>query len=279
MKKVILFSVLVSGLVLAGSATALAIRSPHNLNTSGTGRILMLPAEAENSHVISLGEAVDPGTGLVVEGLMFIHGNRTNAKGGIKGPPSGNSDTESSCFAFLGNGAKWKETESYLIDPTNSEGISVATIEALVASGLNAWDTEVATDIFGAQVAGVVDGADSSAPDGKNEVLFANISGSGTIGVTTVWGVFKGKPANRQLVEWDMVLDDTDFDWSAETDGVLGKMDFSNIFVHEAGHALGLGHPGDGCVDETMFRFASKEEIKKRDLADGDVVGVQELYN
>jgi len=254
-------------------------RTPHTLDTPGTQRTLILPPQAANSHVISLGTAIDPGTGLEVEGLMFIHRKDNPAKGGIKGPPNGGGDTESSCFASLANGAKWKNTENYIVDPTNSEGISEVTVETLIGNGLEVWDSEVSTDIFGTQVAGIVDGMDTTAPDGKNEVMFGDIASSGTIGVTSVWGVFKGKPSSRQLVEWNMMLDDTDYDWSAEVAGVEGKMDFSNIFVHEAGHALGLGHPGDGCTEETMFRFASEEETKKRDLNDGDVAGVNDLYN
>jgi len=55
-----------------------------------------------------------------------------------------------------------------------------------------------------------------------------------------------------------MVLDEVDFDWSAQTDAVAGKMDLLNIFVHEAGHALGLGHPGDTCTEETMYAYATE---------------------
>ena len=55
-------------------------------------------------------------------------------------------------------------------------------------------------------------------------------------------------------------------------------MDFLNIATHEAGHAAGLGHAPDTCLDETMYRFASEGEINKRDLNPGDIAGIVALY-
>ena len=55
-------------------------------------------------------------------------------------------------------------------------------------------------------------------------------------------------------------------------------MDFENIAQHELGHAFGLGHPSDTCTEETMYRFASNGETKKRDLYDGDIAGIKALY-
>jgi hypothetical protein len=125
-------------------------------------------------------------------------------------------------------------------------------------------------------MAGVVDGVDSVAPDGKNEVMFGNVSGNGAIAVTTVWGVFGGPTWGRFLSEWDQMYDNVDFQWS--TSGESGKMDFENISNHEIGHAFGMGHPSDTCTEETMYRYASEGETKKRDLNTGDVQGIFNLY-
>ena len=102
-----------------------------------------------------------------------------------------------------------------------------------------------------------------------------NIASTGVIAVTTTWyNTFSG-----QIVEWDQVYDDVDFDWSdSSVNGVTGKMDFENISTHEIGHAVGMGHPSDSCSNETMYRYASYGEIIKRDLNTGDIAGINKLY-
>jgi hypothetical protein len=280
MARNIIISVFIAGGLIAAASTVSA--GPEHqamvLNTPGVqGKVLHLPAAADNADVISLGTAFDVQSGKVVEGYAVFH-----HKDGHGGGPGGGGDPEPdpspTCYAFLANGAGWTATEDYLVDPTNVEGISSSTVSDLVASGLAAWDDEVATNIFGDEVAGVVDGMDTNSTDGKNEFMFGDIAEDGVVGVTIVWGVFRGKPSERGLVEWDMMLDQADYDWSTEALGVVGKMDFANVFNHEAGHALGLGHPADSCTDETMYRFVAEEETKKRDLNAGDIEGVNALY-
>ena len=55
-------------------------------------------------------------------------------------------------------------------------------------------------------------------------------------------------------------------------------MDFENIATHEIGHSVGMGHPPDECIDETMYRFADYGETGKRDLNSGDIAGINDLY-
>jgi hypothetical protein len=39
-----------------------------------------------------------------------------------------------------------------------------------------------------------------------------------------------------------------------------------------------MGHPGNGCTEETMYAFATEGETKKRSLHTGDIAGIQVLY-
>lgn len=262
--------------LVASPALANPLHHVASLKTPGTERTLSLPAAALNAPVISLGSAVDPGSGELVEGYAFIHYKNEHAKGGNgggKGKPGGGGST---CYAFLAKDAKWKNTEDYVVDPANAAGLAEADVRSLMATSLEAWDSEVAFDIFAPEVAGTVDGADTVSPDGKNEVLFANVESSGAIAVTIVWGIFGGRPSARKLVEWDMIFDDVDFAWGI--DGSAGVMDFQNIATHEIGHAGGMGHPDDSCTEETMYRFAGFGETKKRDLNAGDIAGIVKLY-
>ena len=246
---------------------------------------LELPAPAGNSSVINLGFSVDPQTGKIVEGLAFItpkkqHHHRSNHTKG----PSGGGNTTNNCFSFTSKGAKWKNVEGYIVDPTNVTNLSDNFVKDIVRDAVTKWedasdgfvDGVVSNDIIGNEIDGFVDGVDLISPDGKNEVLFGDVSSSGSIAVTIVWGIFRGPPSGRELVEWDQMYDDVDFDWSDS--GEAGKMDFENIVTHEHGHIFGLTHPDDSCTEETMYRFASDGETKKRDLNAGDITGISDLY-
>jgi len=260
-------------------------RQEVELNTPGISRTLVLPAPADNSPMISLGQAIDPVTGQMVEGYAILHPKKGAAKpDGVGKPVKPPKDETSNCWEPLARGAVWKSVEPWLVDPANTAGLDEAYVFARLVGDVDKWedatdgkmDGVAAADIFGAAslASGVM--ADSDAPDGLNEVLFGDLEQPGVIAVTIVWGIFGGPPKGRYLAEWDMVFDQVDFDWSAV--GAAGAMDFENIATHELGHAFGLGHPDASCVDETMYAYASYGETKKRDLNLGDITGANSLY-
>jgi len=260
-------------IIIALSVFLIAVVTIPGALSAKSERKVTLPENGDNQHVVSLGYKKDPQTGALVQGFAFIHRREAEVKGGNARAPKGLA-----CYTFLASGARWKITENYIFDPTNTRSLNTDGLRTLLSGSTETWDSEVAFDVFGNEIVDVVDGAEIASPDGKNEVFFAAIDSPGAIAVTTVWGIFGGPLQNRKLVEWDMVFDDVDFDWSAETSGVLGKMDFSNIAVHEIGHAAGMGHPSSTCTEETMYAYADYGEIKKRDLNTGDVAGVKALY-
>ena len=222
--------------------------------------------------LFSLGSSVDV-NGEVVEGYMIV-----KRKDDVSPRESGSHQGSTVCYAFLGKGTKWKTTEQYVLDTTNSDGLSAGFVTNSVEVSLNAWDDQVAFDVFGTRNTTLtVDGADTLSPDGKNEVLFGSISDPGAIAVTIVWGIFSGPLSNRKIVEFDAVYDDPDFVWGDATINP-GVMDFLNIATHEKGHAAGMAHPSDSCPEETMFRFANFGETKKRTLNAGDITGIKKLY-
>ncbi|HEX9722021.1 MAG TPA: matrixin family metalloprotease [Candidatus Paceibacterota bacterium] len=239
------------------------------------GKTVSLPAHAVEiaPGIYSLGLAVAP-DGRVVEGIVALH-HRDGHSGG-PGGGGGGGDTPSSCYAYLAKDAKWKTIEPWIVNP-GTEDLGNAFVVSTLANSIASWEAAANADIlgFGSSTAAVLE-ADMNSPDGVNEVYFADIAEDGVIGVTITWGIFSGPPFARELVEWDMVYDDQDFDWS-ET-GEAGKMDFQNIAMHELGHAMGMGHPDISCTLETMHRYASEGEIIKRDLHEGDIAGIGNLY-
>lgn len=256
--------------------------SNATLQTPGTSRTLVLPTPSDHSPVISLGTGIDPKTGKVVEGLAFIHYKKDFTH---KPNHPGSGGRASKCFSFLSQGAKWKTIEPWVVNPANSRGLTSDFVFNNLSTNSAKWEDAangtlgdgVGVDILGtgSQTSDVLL-ADTENPDAKNEIYFADISSSGAIAVTIVWGIFSGPPFARELVEWDQVYDDVDFDWSAT--GEEGKMDFENVSTHEIGHSDGLGHPDDSCIEETMYRFSQNGETKKRDLNPGDIAGINKLY-
>jgi hypothetical protein len=236
-------------------------------------RVFSLPENAKSvaENVYYLGHAKDV-NGHDVEAYAFVH--RKDAQVKPVKPPRGGGP---SCYGYLANGAKWKTVEDYIVDPTNTRGLSGSFVESNLDYDIGKWEAAAAKNILGNKIPGVVDGADTVSPDNKNEVLFADIADSNAIAVTIVWGYFSGPPQLRELVEWDQVYDDVDYDWSSS--GEVGKMDFENIVTHELGHTFGMGDLYDTtCSDVTMYGYANYGETKKQSLEQPDIVGVQNLY-
>lgn len=307
MKKILWTTLLGLPLVVASSAGALAKPTFHpaqvlNPVTGEPQKTVTIPERAIEvaPNLFYLGTAVD--NGRIVEGFAIVDhkmgfgkpgtecGNNIcepgeNAKKCPADCASGEEPGAGSCYGFLAKGAKWKTVESYLIDPANDEGLDYSFIRSNLVLDINKWedaadgnqDGITTKDILGNETSGLVDGADTVSPDGKNEVYFGDIEGSSAIGVTIIWGTFRGPPSGRELIEWDQVYDQTDFDWSPT--GEMGKMDFENIATHELGHSVGLDDLyTSGCSEETMYGYATEGETKKRTLEAGDIAGVADLY-
>ena len=267
---------------LFATVAALVFVFALSSRASASSRVFTLPPQAREiaPNVYDLGVSTD-NTGRKVQGLAIIHPKPYvghHHRDGHTGGPGGGGGS-SKCYAFIANGARWRTTEDYLVNPENSAGLDHQAVRDNLKVAMNAWDNEVAFQIFGVESAGVVDGLDTSSTDGKNEIMFGDISDSGAIAVTIVWYTVGGPPWARQIVEHDQMYDDADFGWSVGDPVGSESMDFLNIATHEIGHSAGMGHPEDSCTGETMFRFATEGETKKRDLHTGDTAGVADLYN
>jgi len=194
------------------------------------------------------------------------------------GAPEDPIDPTSSCYTFLASGARWKSLEGYVVDPSNTAALDESFIVNNMAADISKWESASGYNILGNGVAGEVDvGSIGYTANGVNEVMFGDIEGTGIIGMAIVWGYFSGPKPWRELVEWDMVFNDFEFDWSSA--GEAGKMDFENIATHELGHACGLGDLyTTECNAQTMYGYSSYGDIEKRTLESGDITGISSLY-
>ena len=233
-------------------------------------------SKAENSPVI---EKIDNNLVLNTKGLeriVYIH----HKKGSAKPPWAGGGKDKKTpkCYGFLAKGAEWKSLPvDYVIDPDNSNGLSESFIANAFSLSAEEWNANTSTNLFGSYSIDYNSSWDSSAPDGRNELLFGNYEEADVIAITIAWGYFSGSPKSREIIEFD-ILFDTDFTWG---DATINPevMDLQNIATHEIGHGIGLGDLYESsCSEETMYGYSTEGEISKRDLNAGDIIGIQELY-
>ena len=107
-------------------------------------------------------------------------------------------------------------------------------------------------------------------PDYRNELIFDDLD-SGIIAVCYTWSI------GDRIIQFDIAFN-TDYLWGdATTNSDL--MDLQNIATHEIGHGFGLANLYKRKLsDLTMYGYASEGETIKRDLAQGDIDGIQALY-
>ena len=269
----------VAALVLAPLAALSAPPIFVTATVAPSGRTVTIPQRAVEvaPNVFDLGAAIDPASGGPVQGYMIVHRRAGHAKGGTQS--GGNASTK--CYAYIARGTKWRIAEPWTVNPANTRGLAGEFVVSTLASSVAKWE-DAADGITGNGIGENILGngsatssalsADTAAPDGKNEVYFADIADIGVIAATIVWY----NRLAKTLVEWDQVYDDVSYDWSAA--GEAGKFDFENIATHELGHSVGLGDLYNSCTEETMYGYADFGETKKQTLNTGDIAGVNALY-
>lgn len=282
MTKKIIAIYIILGLLL----TVMPVLAEPDLDANKKSRedkVVRIPLKAVkiDDDVFSLGQEFDPKSGQLVEGYAIIHRKDKQVKSG-----NAKNAARIQCYKFLASGARWKVVEPWLVNPLNSRGLTDSFVFSNLSTDMVKWEDAADGVVNNSQGVNILgDGiltsdslvADTNAPDGQNEVYFADVDSPGAIAITIVWGIFSGPTKQRRLVEWDQIYDDSDFDWSMT--GELNKMDFENIATHELGHSVGMADLyTSSCSEETMYGYAGYGETKKRDLNKGDIVGVSALY-
>ena len=191
-----------------------------------------------------------------------VQGKPSGAPGKVKPPKD-----QDLGYAFLRDGFKWKDFPiNVVLDD------SLAMYQSAIADAMQEWDSNTGAILFGS-ISVVSDASFDVTADGKNEMVFGDYPTEDVIAVCRVWFSMRG----RRIVEFDILFDDADFTWG--TDGAPTVMDVQNIATHEIGHGLGLADLyDDKWDDQTMYGYASEGETIKRDLATGDIAGIQALY-
>jgi hypothetical protein len=223
--------------------------------------LLLLPL------VLALSESKGPKEPL--EKIEFIHWKKDFAK-----PEAAKAPKPPSCYKFLTpTKVRWKDTVSYVINPTNPQNLLPEFITSAVSTSAETWDANTSKELMNDTY------TNSTGPETAygvqnyvNAISFGDYPTEGVIAVTTVWY----NPVTKEIVEFDIEFD-TDWTWGDAT--VNKTMDLQNIATHELGHGVGLADVYDSaCSEVTMYGYSDYGETKKRTLETPDITGLQILY-
>jgi len=198
-----------------------------------------------------------------LERVDFIHYAKPNG-------PAKPAKTET-CYKLMG--VKWNPLPvSYIINPTNSQGLGENFVASAISTSAETWDEATSKELF--NDAYTIDTAvQYGDQDYKNAIAFGDYPDSRVIAVTSVWYTRVGK----RIVEFD-VLFNTGFAWGDALGG-SSVMDLQNITTHELGHAVGLSDIySTTCSAVTMYGYSDYGETQKRTLEQADITGLQKIY-
>lgn len=215
---------------------------------------------------------VDPATGKAATAHGFVHMIYA-ADYLADADATANSSTApavESCSVPLAAGLKWDATFKWIVDPTNSQGISRQLAVDALWSATNEFERRLSDNVVtGQDVGDCADGIDLDSPDGKNEYMFVFIDDPGVLAFMAGWVV------SNRLVNVDIAVN-LEFDWG-DSDVTSGVFDLFNINSHEVGHAYGMGHISTSLA--TMQPTASAGETHKRDLLECEQIGLCTMYD
>ncbi len=208
----------------------------------------------------------DPVRGIVkAEFIHYEKDHQKNAETNSIVPGSG------TCW---GTFATWNNSipVSYVINPTNPQGLSSAFVTSAIYTSVETWDASTSKELFN-DIYTINSRARYGRLDGKNSIVFGSASPR-TIAVTSTWYY----PDTGQIVEFDTKFN-TRYTWgNAESDSRV--MDLQNIATHEFGHGVGMDDIYDAsCIDVTMYGYGDFGETYKRTLDPLDIEGLLSLYS
>lgn len=231
--------------------------------SSAVSASMLIPAD-DNAKINAKAPIRSPviGQNWDLERVDFIH----YAKPSSPAKPSAET-----CYKLLG--VKWPALPvSYVINPTNPQGLAEDFILGAVSTSAETWDAVTSAELFDDAYA-----TDYNARYGVqnyiNAIAFEDYSDNNVIAITSIWYTRVGK----RIVEFDMLFN-TRFAWGDAT-ASPAVMDLKNIATHELGHSVGLGDIySTACSGVTMYGYSSYGELQKRSLEQPDITGLQKMY-
>jgi hypothetical protein len=210
---------------------------------------------------LAMAQPIDNG---LVQFTYTIRADPNYAKGGGGGKPSAD-------YKVIYNGYKAQVPLTLTVYTSNPDGLSSTFIIDAITNAISAWDGATSAQLLKTVV--TVESSGAVAYDGTDAIIFAPVSDSNTIAVSSVWA----SRITKQIVECDITFN-TYYKWG---DGTVTSsvMDFQNIATHELGHALNLADIYDSTKSYlTMYGYSDYGDTAKRTLETGDIAGIQYIY-
>ncbi len=182
---------------------------------------------------------------------------------------------QTDAFVRLGGSPKWTKATVSMGLRLGTTPVTLidkaATWNKAAAPGITTWNAHMKNMKFSA--ATTTAAIPGSFPNGKNNVFFSNrIFGSSFGGSTLAVCVYTLYIASKAMFETDIIFN-TKWKWNSYRGALRsGIQDIRRVTIHEAGHALGLGHSG---VSGAIMRPVVSSQDK---LGADDIKGANAIY-
>lgn len=167
---------------------------------------------------------------------------------------------------------------TYLLNTSSvPTSVGASNLPLIATSSFNTWSKTTGNKVtfsLGAKTT-----IDRKAFDGKNIITWGKTSIQ-ALAVTYTWYY----PSTGLVAEVDTIMNNRyAWSWTPYNPQNLcadkNSYDVQNILTHELGHWLGLDDEySPSYVDNTMYGYGSKAEIKKDTLTTGDIAGISSIY-
>ena len=155
--------------------------------------------------------------------------------------------------------------------------VGSANLTSISANAFTTWQNEVPGKVTFTK--GNNTSVNRSKYDSQNIVAWGR-TGAGTLAVTYI----RYYPSDGLVVDVDTIMNEK-YVWkwtdpSRNTCGIYpNAYDAQDILTHELGHWMGMDdHYDDSYIDNTMYGYGSKGEIKKDTLTTGDKANLNTIY-
>lgn len=201
---------------------------------------------------------------------VFVHGDKGKKPKPNPSPTPVLSCTDDGSESIVGP-AGWKLPSDwqYYINPNVPASIS-SNLTEIIENSFKAWRSVLGSKVNLNYV--YTTNTSRATYDGQNIIAWGRTSAS-ALGVTYTW-YYPGL-----AVETDTIMN-LKYPWGWSTNSCDSSYyDAQNILTHELGHWIGLNdHYTNDYIENTMYGYGSKGEIKKDTLTDGDITGVNNIY-